>query len=88
MVAKTSTGLPVRVFNDLFLEGAQLGVYGGQLPQLSGYSSNPVLVEGYYNIPFNKFLTTTPALIYGDANQFNVSDDTGSWGAVRATFRF
>jgi hypothetical protein len=75
-------------FNDLFLEGSQLGVYGGQLPQLSGYSSNPVLVEGYYNIPFNKFLTITPALIYGDANQFNVSDDTGFWGAVRATFRF
>ena len=58
------------------------------MPQLSGYSSNPVLVEGYYNIPFNKFLTITPALIYGDTNLFNVSDTTGFWGALRATFRF
>ncbi len=74
--------------NDLFLEGSQLGVYGGQLPQLVGYDANPVLVEGYYNIPFNKFLTITPALIYGDANLAGVSDNTGFWGAVRATFRF
>ncbi len=74
--------------NDLFIEGAQLGVYGGELPQLVGYDSNPFLIEGYYQIPFNEFLTITPALIYGDANLAGVSDNTGFWGAVRATFRF
>jgi hypothetical protein len=74
--------------NDLFLEGSALGVYGGQLPQLVGYDRNPVLIEGYYEVPFNEFITITPAIIYGNANQFNVSDNTGWWGVVRATFRF
>ncbi|WP_017299407.1 iron uptake porin [Nodosilinea nodulosa] len=75
-------------FNDLFLEGAQLGVYGGQLPQRTGRTENPVLVEGYYQIPFNKFLTITPAVIYGDTGLAGVTDQTGFWGALRATFRF
>jgi hypothetical protein len=74
-------------FNDLFLEGSQLGVYGGQLPQLQGYDQNPWLVEGYYEIPFNEFLTITPALIYGEANIQGDSDST-FYGALRATFRF
>lgn len=64
-------------FNDLFIEGSQLGIYGGQLPQVlytGGLgqtftsSSNPWLIEGYYEIPFNEFLTITPAVIYGDMN--------------------
>ena len=75
-------------FKDFLIEGSQLGVYGGQLPQLVGYSDNPFLVEGYWQIPFNKFLTVTPALIYGDANLAAATDNTGFWGAVRATFRF
>ncbi len=77
-------------FNDLFIEGAQLGVYGGQLPQLEGYSENPYIVEGYYNIPFNEFLTITPALIWGNTGLEQVDNDdvSGFWGALRATFRF
>jgi hypothetical protein len=69
------------------MEGSQLGVYGGQLP--SPFGENPFLIEGYYEIPFNQFLTITPAVIYGDINS-NVAgaDDTGFWGALRATFRF
>jgi hypothetical protein len=74
-------------FSDFLLEGSQLGVYGGELPQLAGYTSNPWLIEGYYQIPFNQFLTITPAIIYGDAN-FGGPDDTAWWGVVRATFRF
>ncbi len=74
-------------FNDFLLEGSQFGVYGGELPQLAGRTSNPWIIEGYYEIPFNKFLTVTPAIIYGDAN-FAGPDDTGWWGVVRATFRF
>jgi hypothetical protein len=63
-------------------------VYGGQLPQLANYSDNPVLIEGYYEIPFNEFLTITPALIYGDTNFTPDADQVGFWGALRATFRF
>ncbi|MBE9109606.1 carbohydrate porin [Nodosilinea sp. LEGE 07298] len=75
-------------FNNFLAEGAQLGVYGGQLPQLAGYADNPFLVEGYYEIPFNQFLTITPAVIYGDTGLAGVTDQTGFWGALRATFRF
>ncbi|MGB3308540.1 MAG: iron uptake porin [Nodosilinea sp.] len=73
--------------NNFLAEGAQLGVYGGQLPSALG--ENPFMVEGYYEIPFNEFLTITPAVIYGDLNTNGVgADDTGFWGALRATFRF
>ncbi|MBD1875706.1 carbohydrate porin [Nodosilinea sp. FACHB-131] len=75
-------------FNDFLAEGAQLGVYGGQLPQLAGAANNPFLVEGYYEIPFNQFLTITPAVIYGDLNSVAADDEIGLWGALRATFRF
>ncbi|PZV07783.1 MAG: S-layer protein [Leptolyngbya sp.] len=74
--------------NNFLAEGAQLGVYGGQLPQLVGAANNPFLVEGYYEIPFNQFLTITPAVIYGDLNSAAADDETGLWGALRATFRF
>ncbi|MFQ4139567.1 S-layer protein, partial [Nodosilinea sp. PGN35] len=75
-------------FNNFLAEGTQLGIYGGQLPQLAGYSDNPFIIEGYYEIPFNQFLTITPAVIYGDANVAGAGDNTGFWGALRATFRF
>ena len=74
--------------NDLFLEGSQLGIYGGQLPEVDGYASNPWLVEGYYEVPFNEFLTITPAIIYGDADFGGGDDDTTFYGALRATFSF
>jgi hypothetical protein len=88
-------------FNDLFLEGAQLGVYGGELPQVLFEGSlgqeisrdnNPFLIEGYYAIPFNEFLTITPAIIYGDAKLVNPggtrNEDTTLYGVIRATFEF
>ncbi|PZV07784.1 MAG: S-layer protein [Leptolyngbya sp.] len=75
-------------FNNFLAEGAQLGVYGGQLPQVTGTANNPFLVEGYYEIPFNQFLTITPAVIYGDLNTAAADDEIGLWGALRATFRF
>lgn len=74
--------------NDFGIEGSQLGVYGGQLPQVRGTSNNPTLIEGYYEVPFNKFLTITPAVIYGDTNLGGVTDEIGLWGVLRATFRF
>ncbi|MBD1875707.1 carbohydrate porin [Nodosilinea sp. FACHB-131] len=75
-------------FNDFLAEGSQLGVYAGQLPQLVNNINNPFIVEGYYRIPFNQFLTITPSLIYGDAKLSTQTDNTGFWGALRATFTF
>jgi hypothetical protein len=37
--------------NDFGIEGSQLGVYGGQLPQVRGTTNNPTLIEGYYEVP-------------------------------------
>ncbi|MBU6229986.1 MAG: carbohydrate porin [Cyanobacteria bacterium REEB459] len=75
--------------SDFGLTGSKLGVYGGQLPQVSGRTDNPFLVEGYYEIPFSKYLTVTPAVIYGDAKYSTGGSDTaGIWGALRATFKF
>lgn len=77
-------------FNDLFLEGSQLGVYGGQLPEYAIYDSNPWLIEGYYEIPFNEFLTITPAVIFANADFIGSggTQDSTIYGAVRATFSF
>jgi hypothetical protein len=75
-------------FADLFLEGSSLGIYGGQLPQYAGRDNNPFYVEGYYEIPFNEFLTITPAVVYGDANFGSGADSTGLYGVIRTTFRF
>lgn len=77
---------------DFLVDGSQLGIYGGQLPQLEDYANNPVLIEGYFAIPVNPFLTITPALVYGQANLRNEggsrTDDTSLYGVVRATFEF
>ncbi|HEY9735361.1 MAG TPA: S-layer protein, partial [Trichocoleus sp.] len=65
-----------------------LGIYAGQLPQRAvNITGNPFVVEGYYHIPFNEFLSITPAIIYGDANN-GTTDETTIYGAVRTTFRF
>ncbi len=79
-------------FNNFLAEGAQLGVYAGESPTivLPG-SGKPFFVEGYYEIPFNQFLTVTPSLFYGNSNFANIApdqDNSGFWGAIRATFRF
>jgi hypothetical protein len=92
-------------FDDLFLEGAQFGIYVTQLPQLNygyedslgqeqslGRDSNPLFIEGYYQIPVNEFLTITPAIMYGDAKLNNPggtrTEDTSFYGAIRAVFSF
>jgi hypothetical protein len=76
-------------FPDLFIEGSQLGVY-----YADGYSVvnaatgvDPYMVEGYYSIPVNQFLTITPAIIYGDLDVAGVDSDN-FYGAIRATFSF
>ncbi|MGB3138799.1 MAG: iron uptake porin [Nodosilinea sp.] len=75
-------------FDNFLMEGAQLGVYGGETPQLANFTDNPFTVEGYYEIPFNQFLTVTPSVIYYDTNVAGATDESGIWAALRATFRF
>ncbi len=66
---------------DLFIEGTQFGVY---YANLYSATDDPYMIEGYYEVPVNKFLTITPALIYGD---LDVADGDNFYGALRATFR-
>ncbi|MBF2035563.1 MAG: carbohydrate porin [Leptolyngbyaceae cyanobacterium T60_A2020_046] len=71
-------------FPDLFLEGSQLGIYYADIPTYGG--NNPYMVEGYYSIPVNQFVTITPALIYGDLDEGDGTENF--YGAIRATFKF
>jgi hypothetical protein len=73
-------------FPDLFIEGSQLGIYYANLFSTTA-GQDPYLVEGYYSIPVNEFLTLTPALIYGDLDIAGVDSDN-FYGAIRATFSF
>ena len=75
-------------FNDFLLEGSAAGVYAASVPYYSEDEDNAFLVEGYYSIPFSKYITVTPAIIYGDAKFGGDADSTGLWGALRATFTF
>jgi hypothetical protein len=70
-------------FNDLLFEGSQLGVYYANIPD---YADEPYMIEGYWSIPVNQFLTLTPAVIYGDLDVGG--DDEQFYGALRATFSF
>ncbi|MEO1127179.1 MAG: iron uptake porin [Cyanobacteria bacterium J06639_16] len=69
---------------NLFGLGNELGVYGGIEPR---FGADPLLVEAYYEIGVSEFLTITPAVVYLDTDAGN-ADDTGLFGAIRATFRF
>lgn len=69
--------------DDLFIEGSQLGGYYHDLPD---YDDDPYMFEAYYTIPFNQFLTITPALVYGDLDDGD--DDDSFYATVRATFQF
>jgi hypothetical protein len=71
---------------DLFIEGSQFGVYYANLFDTTA-GQDPYMVEGYYAIPVNQFLTITPALIYGDLDVAG-ADSENFYGAIRATFSF
>jgi Carbohydrate-selective porin, OprB family/S-layer homology domain len=70
---------------DFLVDGSTLGIYGGQPSAATG--RDPFIVEGYYDLKISKYLSITPAIIYGDPNN-NVGDDDGIYGVVRTTFRF
>lgn len=74
-------------FNDLFFDGAQLGIYGGQTPLNGVGVGKQFIAEAYYDIPFNEFLTITPAVVYGDLN-VGLDNESTIYGVIRTTFRF
>ncbi|MFK8182125.1 MAG: carbohydrate porin, partial [Phormidesmis sp.] len=64
--------------------GNEFGIYGGISPSVS---RDPLLVEAYYQVNVNEYLTLTPAIIYAD-NDSGVGEDDNFYGALRATFEF
>ena len=70
-------------FSDFLIEGSDVGVYYANLPD---YDDDPYMIEGYWGIPVNQFLTLTPAIIYGNIDAGG--DDDNFYGALRATFSF
>ncbi|MEM6448801.1 MAG: iron uptake porin [Cyanobacteria bacterium P01_D01_bin.105] len=69
-------------FADLFGTGNEFGVYG---TSASSGAVDPLVVEGYYKVDVNEYLTFTPALIYADND---TADGDNFYGALRATFKF
>lgn len=69
--------------SDFLAAGNELGIYGGVD---SDPDDDPVIIEGYYEIGINEFMTITPAVIYGDLD--TGGDDDGIYGVIRTTFRF
>lgn len=70
-------------FDDLLFEGSEFGVYYANIPD---YDDEPFMIEGYLAIPVNQYLTLTPAVIYGDLDDGD--DSENFYGALRATFKF
>lgn len=69
---------------DFLLAGNDLGIYGGVD---SSPDSDPLIIEGFYEVNVNEFFTFTPAVIYGDLDT-GVGDDEGVYGVLRTTFKF
>ncbi|MGF1460596.1 MAG: iron uptake porin, partial [Leptolyngbyaceae cyanobacterium] len=67
-------------FDDLFIEGSEVGVY---YADLADFDEDNYMIEGYWGVPVNQFLTITPAIIYGE-----FEDEDNWYGALRATFKF
>ena len=62
--------------------GNEFGVYGAVSSQ---GDLDPLVVEAYYNLNVNEYLSFTPAVIYADND---TEDGDNVYGALRATFSF
>lgn len=70
--------------NDFLGTGNKFGVYGGISPAIA---RDPLLVEAYYQIAVNKFLTLTPSVIY-TSNDSGIGEESNTYAAMRAAFKF
>jgi hypothetical protein len=64
-----SSGIFRDSFDDLVFKGSELSVY---YANISDYEDEPYMIEGYWMIPINRFLSVTPALVYGDLDEGSV----------------
>ncbi len=78
--------------NDFLAPGNQLGIYGGDAFDEDNapfnFDSDAVIIEGYYAMKLNKYLTITPALIYADPDGVDGNTEEGFIGVLRTTFKF
>lgn len=72
--------------------GNELGIYGGDAFDEDNapfnFDSDPIIIEAFYAMQLNKFLTITPALIYADPDGVDGNDEEGFIGVLRTTFKF
>ncbi|EKV03697.1 'Carbohydrate-selective porin, OprB family',S-layer domain containing protein [Leptolyngbya sp. PCC 7375] len=75
---------------DFLAPGNELGVYGGVAfdNDVANFEDDPVIIEGFYAIKLNKFITVTPAVIYADPDGVDGNDEDGWIGVLRTTFKF
>ncbi|MEA5463460.1 iron uptake porin [Leptothoe sp. PORK10 BA2] len=78
--------------SDFLAPGNELGIYGGDAFDNDNapfnFDSDPIIIEAFYAIKLNKFLTITPAVIYADPDGVDGNDEDGVIGVVRTTFNF
>ncbi len=55
--------------------------------KLLSLNSDTIIIEGFYAMKLNKYLTITPALIYADPDGVDGNDEEGFIGVVRTTFK-
>ena len=75
---------------DFLASGNELGIYGGDAFDRStvSFDSDAIIIEAFYAMKLNKYLTITPAVIYGDPDGVDGDDEEGVIGVIRTTFKF
>ena len=72
--------------------GNELGIYGGDAFDEDNaplnFDADPIIIEAFYAMKLNKFLTITPAVIYADPDGVDGNDEDGLIGVLRTTFKF
>ncbi|NEQ55482.1 MAG: iron uptake porin [Leptolyngbya sp. SIO3F4] len=77
---------------DFLAPGNELGIYGGDAFDEDNapfnFDSDPIIIEAFYAMKLNKYLTITPAVIYADPDGVDGNDEEGVIGVIRTTFKF
>ena len=77
---------------DFLSPGNELGIYGGDAFDEDNapfnFDSDPIIIEAFYAMKLNKYLTITPAVIYADPDGVDGNDEEGVIGVLRTTFKF
>lgn len=77
---------------DFLAPGNELGIYGGDAFDEDNapfnFDADPIIIEAFYAMKLNKYLTITPAVIYADPDGVDGNDEEGVIGVIRTTFKF